>query len=411
MLFEMAHVRLGFRNFRNILNGVRGSSAPRRCLAQDAELKRTALYDFHLAEGAKMVPFAGWEMPVKYKIGITEEHLHVRQNVGIFDVSHMLQTRVEGKDRKEFMEKMVVTDIQGLQDNQGTLTVFTNDQGGILDDLIINNTDKDFLYVVSNAGCAEPDWAHMKANEASFQKSGGDVKLTVIDNALLAVQGPQMVSVLQPGVDFDMQTLPFMTTREGKVFGVEGCRITRCGYTGEDGVEISVPKSSAEQLLTSLLSSSNGSVKMIGLGARDSLRLEAGLCLYGNDIDVTTTPVEANLTWLVSKTRRQKLDFPGAEVIVNQIKNKPSKRRVGFVSTGAPIRGHAKIFSEDGSELIGETTSGCPSPSLKVNVSMGYVQTPFAKNGTKVKIEVRKKMIEAEVSKMPFVPSKYFVVK
>ncbi|RUS74580.1 hypothetical protein EGW08_017661 [Elysia chlorotica] len=407
----MAHIRFGLKNLRDVLNTVGGRSVSKRFLAQDAELKRTALYDFHLAEGAKMVPFAGWEMPVKYKGGITEEHLHVRQQVGIFDVSHMLQTRVEGKDRKEFMEKMVVTDIQALQDNQGTLTVFTNDQGGILDDLIINNTDKDYLYVVSNAGCADADLAHMKATEASFKKSGGDVKLSVIENALLAVQGPQMVSVLQPGVDFDLKNLPFMTTTEGKVFGVDGCRITRCGYTGEDGVEISVPQSGAEKLLASLLGSSQASVKLIGLGARDSLRLEAGLCLYGNDIDATTSPVEANLTWLVSKTRRQKLDFPGAEIIVDQIKKKPSKRRVGFVSSGAPIRGHAKIFSEDGSELIGETTSGCPSPSLKVNVSMGYVKTPFAKNGTKVKIEVRKKMIEGEVSKMPFVPSKYFILK
>ncbi|GFR83927.1 aminomethyltransferase [Elysia marginata] len=409
----MAHIRgsLALRSLRNIVNGSKPRSASKRFYAQDAELKRTALYDFHLAEGAKMVPFAGWEMPVKYKTGIVEEHLHVRQNVGIFDVSHMLQTKVEGKDRKEFMEKMVVTDIQGLQDNQGTLTVFTNDQGGILDDLIINNTNKDYLYVVSNAGCADADWAHMKSTEASFLKSGGDVKLTVIENALLAVQGPQMVSVLQPGVDFDLKTLPFMTTTEGTVFGVENCRVTRCGYTGEDGVEISVPKSGAEKLLSSLLVSSHGSVKLIGLGARDSLRLEAGLCLYGNDIDASTSPVEANLTWLVSKSRRPKLDFPGAEIIVNQIKKKPSKRRVGFVSSGAPIRGHAKIFSEDGSDLIGETTSGCPSPSLKVNVSMGYVQTPFAKNGTKVKIEVRKKMIDAEVSKMPFVPSKYFILK
>ncbi|GFO43960.1 aminomethyltransferase [Plakobranchus ocellatus] len=407
----MRLVRAGTRNLFTILQTLGVTPASKRLLSQNADLKRTALYDFHLSQGAKMVPFAGWEMPVQYKSGISEEHLHVREHVGIFDVSHMLQTRVVGKDRKAFMESMVVTDIEGLKDNQGTLTVFTNDQGGILDDLIINNTDKDFLYVVSNAGCADTDLAHMKANEAKFQESGKDVKLSVIDTSLVAVQGPGMVSVLQPGLDFDLKTLPFMTTTEGKVFGVEGCRITRCGYTGEDGVEISVPHSGAEKVLTSLLSSSQDSVKMIGLGARDSLRLEAGLCLYGNDIDATTTPIEGNLTWLVSKSRRPKLDFPGAQIIVDQIKNKPSKRRVGFVSSGAPIRGHAKIFSEDGSELIGETTSGCPSPSLKMNVSMGYVKTPFSKNGTKVKIEVRKKMIDAEVSKMPFVPSKYYILK
>ncbi|CAL1541797.1 unnamed protein product [Lymnaea stagnalis] len=378
---------------------------------QTQTLKRTSLYDFHVSHGAKMVPFAGWEMPVQYKTGIIEEHLHVRREVGIFDVAHMLQTRVDGKDRKKFIESLVVTDIEGLKENQGSLTVFTNDKGGILDDLIVNNASEGYLYVVSNAGCADKDFAHMKDKEKHFKKAGADLNLSVIDSTLIALQGPKMVNVLQPYIDFDLKNLPFMTTVVSKVCNANGCRVTRCGYTGEDGVEISIPTALADSVVTTLLSSSKASVKMIGLGARDSLRLEAGLCLYGSDIDETTTPVEANLTWLVSKARRAKSDFPGANKILEQIKSKPEKRRVGFISTGIPVRGHAKIFSEDESELIGETTSGCPSPTLKKNVSMGYVKTHHSKNGTQVKIEVRQNMIDAEVVKMPFVPSNYFLLK
>ncbi|XP_059142443.1 aminomethyltransferase, mitochondrial-like [Physella acuta] len=373
--------------------------------------KKTCLYDYHLSEGAKMVPFAGWEMPVQYRSGIIEEHLHVRKEVGVFDVSHMLQTRVEGKDRKHFMESMVVGDIEGLQENQGTLTVFTNEHGGILDDLIVTNTEQGYLYVVSNAGCAEKDLAHMKKKESEFQQAGADVSLSTIDTALLAVQGPKMVTALQPGLDFDLKKLPFMRTIQSRVFGADGCRVTRCGYTGEDGVEISIPTGQAAAVLSSLLASKEACVKLIGLGARDSLRLEAGLCLYGSDIDETTTPVEANLTWLISKARRSKADFPGAKVILEQIKTKPEKKRVGLISSGVPIRGHAKIYSEDGSLQIGEVTSGCPSPSLKANIAMGYVNTSFALNGTKVKVEVRQKKLDAQVTKMPFVPSNYFILK
>ncbi|CAG5128287.1 unnamed protein product [Candidula unifasciata] len=393
----------------NLLQQLRRAADLRYFGSKSDSLKRTCLYDFHISEGAKMVPFAGWEMPVQYKSGISEEHLHVRKSVGIFDVSHMLQTRVDGAHRKRFMESMVVGDIEGLKENQGTLTVFTNENGGILDDLIVSNASSGYLYVVSNAGCADKDFAHMK--KLIFQKSGADIRLSVIDTALVAVQGPQMTTVLQPGLDFDLRDLPFMTTTEATVFGVKGCRVTRCGYTGEDGVEISIPTSNAVNIVSALLSSTKASVKMIGLGARDSLRLEAGLCLYGSDIDEITTPVEAGLTWLVGKTRRTKADFPGAKVILEQIKSKPKKRRVGFISSGAPVRGHSKIYTDDGSKVIGETTSGCPSPSLKVNISMGYVETDFSKNGTKVKIEVRQKLLDAEVAKMPFVPSNYYIPK
>ncbi|BFZ10393.1 hypothetical protein BsWGS_13432 [Bradybaena similaris] len=396
---------------RHLLQQIHKAANVRCFVSKSSSLKRTCLYDFHISEGAKIVSFAGWEMPVQYRSGISEEHLHVRKSVGIFDVSHMLQTRVDGADRKRFMESMVVADIEGLKENQGTLTVFTNENGGILDDLIVNNASGGYLYVVSNAGCADKDFAYMKLREADFQKSGADVKLSVIDTALVAVQGPEMATVLQPGVNFDLKELAFMTTTEATVFGVKGCRVTRCGYTGEDGVEISIPTSSAVNIVSTLLSSTKASVKMIGLGARDSLRLEAGLCLYGSDIDETTTPVEAGLTWLIGKTRRTKADFPGAKVILEQIKLKPKQRRVGLISSGAPVRGHSKIYADDGSKVVGETTSGCPSPSLKLNVSMGYVETDFSRNGTKVKIEVRQKLLDAEVTKMPFVQSNYYIPK
>jgi len=201
-----------------------------------------------------------------------------------------------------------------------------------------------------------------------------------------------------------------MTSRPATICGVENCRITRCGYTGEDGVEISIPGDRTEEVAEALLAEESGEIKMAGLGARDSLRLEAGLCLYGNDIDESTTPIEAGLAWLIGKRRREAADFPGAKMILQQIKDKPNRRRVGFVSRGPPARGHTPILDEAGSK-IGEVTSGCPSPSLKYNVAMGYVSTPHAKNGTKVKFEIRKNLVDAEVTKMPFIPSHYYTGK
>ncbi|XP_076447614.1 aminomethyltransferase, mitochondrial-like [Babylonia areolata] len=379
--------------------------------ATKSDLRKTCLYDFHLSQGAKMVPFAGWEMPVQYKTSISEEHFQVRNSVGIFDVSHMLQTQVSGADRCAMMESIVVGDIAGLKANTGTLTVFTNSEGGICDDLIVSSTDQGFLYIVSNAGCIDKDWANMSAAEKKFREAGRDVSLEHNTNALIAVQGPLMTKVLQPLVDFDLSNLPFMTTRPANVCGVENCRVTRCGYTGEDGVEISVPASAIVGVIEGLLSSREGDVKMVGLGARDSLRLEAGLCLYGNDIDESTTPVEASLTWLISKSRRGRGDFPGAGVILDQITNKPARRRVGFVSVGPPPRAGAVIYDGSGEKSIGQITSGCPSPSLKKNIAMGYVERDFGKNGTTVKIEVRKKLHDAVVSKMPFVPARYYIPK
>ncbi len=321
----------------------------------------------------------------------------------------MLQTRVHGKDRVAFIESITVADAMSLNDNTGSLTIFTNDQGGIIDDLIVSKTDLGHLYVVSNAGCRHKDMPLMKAAEANIRGKGGDVTVEFIeDRGLLAVQGPEAAAIVQSvAAKVDMSKLPFMASVVTTVAGIDNCRITRCGYTGEDGVEISIPETHVTTVASALLESKAGSAKLAGLGARDSLRLEAGLCLYGNDIDETTSPVEAGLTWTISKRRRASKDFPGAEIILSHIKEKPKRKRVGLVSKGPPARDHCKILNENGEE-IGEVTSGCPSPSLGVNVAMGYVPASMSKNGTKLRLQVRNKLVDAEVTKMPFVATNYY---
>uniref|UniRef100_A0A2K6F8G7 Aminomethyltransferase n=1 Tax=Propithecus coquereli TaxID=379532 RepID=A0A2K6F8G7_PROCO len=348
--------------------------------AQDV-LRRTPLYDFHLAHGGKMVEFAGWSLPVQYRDSHVDSHLHTRQHCSLFDVSHMLQ---------------------------GTLSLFTNEAGGILDDLIVTNTSEGYLYVVSNAGCCDKDLALMQNKVREFQNKGSDVGLEVVDNALLALQGPTAAQVLQAGVADDLRKLPFMTSAVMEVFGVSSCRVTRCGYTGEDGVEISVPAAGAVHLATALLE--NPEVKLAGLAARDSLRLEAGLCLYGKDIDERTTPVEGSLGWTLGKRRRAAMDFPGAKVIVPQLKSKVQRRRVGLMCEGAPMRAHSPILSTEGT-VIGTVTSGCPSPCLKRNVAMGYVPYEYSQPGTLLLVEVRRKQQMAVVSRMPFVPTNYYTLK
>ncbi|XP_076985427.1 aminomethyltransferase, mitochondrial isoform X1 [Tamandua tetradactyla] len=375
--------------------------------AQDA-LYRTPLYDFHLAHGGKMVVFAGWSLPMQYQDSHTESHLYTRRHCSLFDVSHMLQTKILGCDRVKLMESLVVGDIAELKSNQGTLSLFTNEAGGILDDLIVTNTSEGHLYVVSNAACRDKDLTLMQDKVRELQSKGSDVGLEVVDNALLALQGPTTSQVLQAGVGDDLKKLPFMTSAVMEVFGVSGCRVTRCGYTGEDGVEISVPAVEAVRLATALLE--NPEVKLAGLAARDSLRLEAGLCLYGTDIDEHTTPVEGSLSWTLGKRRRAAMDFPGATVIVPQLKGKVQRRRVGLICEGAPVRAHSPILSTEGT-VIGTVTSGCPSPSLKKNVAMGYVPCEYSRPGTLLLVEVRRKQQAAVVTKMPFLPTKYYTLK
>lgn len=384
----------------------------RRASSNQAEERRTALYDFHVKHGGRMVPFAGYSMPVQYEgLGIGASHLHTRQHASLFDVSHMLQSRLHGPDRVRFAESLVVSDIQGLAEDSGTLTVYTNEQGGIIDDLIVNKT-RDWLYVVSNAGCRDKDLAHVQAKLAAFQAAGGQATLELLDSwSLLALQGPAAAELLQPLVDHcSLASVRFMRGATVTLAGIPHCRLTRCGYTGEDGFELSVPSSEVTGLAEELLSRSGGRLQLAGLGARDSLRIEAGLCLYGQDIDEQTTPVEAGLTFTIGKRRRQLADFPGAPLIVEQIRQKPRRRRVGLVATsaGPPARSGATVYDAAGLRELGRVTSGIPSPSLGGNIAMAYVPQEHSAAGTRVQLEVRGRRLEATVVKMPFVPSRYY---
>lgn len=390
------------------LKPLASSSRSTRSFATE-ELKTTVLHDFHVKHGGKMVPFAGWSMPVQYSDGVLESHHHTRQHASVFDVSHMLQFKVHGKDRIRFLESLVVADIEGLANNTGTLSLLTTDEGGIIDDLIINRTPE-HLYVVSNAGCA--DKVKKRIQDRLTEVSAEiDVAVELLeDRALVALQGPEAAKVLQCGTVSDLSKLLFMHGTTTEVFGFGNVRVTRCGYTGEDGFELSIPKEVAVDFCDALLSSKQTEVRLAGLGARDSLRLEAGLCLYGNDIDESTTPVEGVLVWTIGKRRRAAADFPGADVILRQIKEKPKRKRVGLIASGPPARGGTAVLDRDGS-TVGQITSGCPSPCLKKNIAMAYVPTSLSKVGTPLQLAIRKKKIDAEVVKMPFVPTNYYFGK
>lgn len=388
-----------------IPKNVRGFAAA----VEEIPLKATVLHDTHKALGGKMVPFAGYSMPVQYPDGIKDSHLHVRSSAGLFDVSHMGQVRLHGKDRIEFLESLVVADVAALGEGQATLSVFTTESGGIIDDTIISNIGGDSTGLVINAGCKDKDIAHIRAHLAEFQSKGKDVAFEVVeDHELLALQGPKAMQVLAELLpDVDLVKMPFMTGRPVELLGTK-MHVTRCGYTGEDGFEISVPASKTLELWATL--TSHEAVRPVGLGARDSLRLEAGLCLYGNDIDDTTTPVEAALTWTIGKRRREEGGFLGAETILKQVRDGASRRRMAFVMPkGAPARGGEPLRNSEGEE-IGTVTSGGFSPSLGMAIGMGYATKPFNKSGTKLGVPVRNKVNSIEVKKMPLVPSGYYVV-
>ncbi|KAJ1928148.1 hypothetical protein IWQ60_002315 [Tieghemiomyces parasiticus] len=402
-------------------------------------LYQTPLYEFHRAHGGKMVPFAGYAMPVQYTDrGLLASHRHTREAASLFDVSHMLQVVLTGADRVRFLESLTVGDLQALQPGQATLSVLTNEGGGIIDDTVITNqpawlehpalrkamavdqgqdqpaaaTHDGAIYMVLNAACAAKDLGYIRtALSRAINEQGYQVGLHVLSNvALLALQGPQAAEVLTPLLDdptFDLTGLPFMHSRMTRLRNVDGpVHVARCGYTGEDGFEIAVPGESAVQVAELFLADSR--VALAGLGARDSLRLEAGLCLYGHDLDATTTPVEAGLTWTIGKRRRQEGGFPGAEIILDQIKSGPPRRRVGLIVEGSPARENSIIFSEQGEE-IGVVTSGIPSPSNPgQNIAMGYVRNGFHKTNTPLNVAVRKRHNPARVVKMPFVPAHYY---
>ncbi|XP_047537467.1 aminomethyltransferase, mitochondrial [Vanessa atalanta] len=378
----------------------------------DKGIKQTSLYNLHKKYNGKLVDFAGFYLPVQYAdMSVSASHLFTRKSASIFDVSHMLQTNVRGKDCISWFESICPVDLKGMAPGTSSLTVFLNEKGGIIDDLIVTKVMDNQLYIVSNAGRLEVDKQHMLQTSEIYRKKGKDVTINfwdVTERALIAVQGPMAACNLQPLTDIPLADLMFMNSRIGKVAGVES-RVTRCGYTGEDGFEISIPADKAENVVEALLQSPE--VKLAGLGARDSLRLEAGLCLYGNDIDESITPVEASLTWLIAKTRRNENNFPGADIILRQIKEGVSKRRIGVrIESGAPARKDAVLKSVQGVD-IGKITSGCPSPSLGGNVAMGYVTEEFKKIGTELLINIRGKDVKSKVTKMPFVPAKYYVKK
>ncbi|MGC9403283.1 glycine cleavage system aminomethyltransferase GcvT [Vibrio genomosp. F10] len=367
------------------------------------ELLKTPLHALHVEVGAKMVPFAGYDMPVQYPLGVKKEHLHTRDAAGLFDVSHMGQLRLHGDGAAAFLESLVPVDIIDLPQGNQRYAFFTNEQGGIMDDLMVANLG-DHLFVVVNAACKEQDITHLQAHLPD------GVELEIIDDrALLALQGPKAVTVLsqiQPAV----ADMVFMDVRTLDLDGVE-CIISRSGYTGEDGYEISVPSEHAEALARKLTEFEE--VEWIGLGARDSLRLECGLCLYGHDLDETTTPVEASLLWGIQKVRRTDGEraggFPGADIILNQIQTKEvTRKRVGLIGqTKAPVREGTELFDADDNK-VGVVTSGTAGPNAGKPVSMAYVKADLMAVGTELFAEVRGKKLPMTVEKMPFVPQRYF---
>ncbi|KAL3083057.1 hypothetical protein niasHS_010859 [Heterodera schachtii] len=385
-----------------------------RAFSEFPSANRTCLYDFHVKNGAKMVGFAGFSMPIQYDLSVSASVLHTRSNVSLFDVSHMLQTEITGAHRVQFIESLTPTDVTNLPENSGALSVFTNSEGGIIDDLIISKTAHESLYLVTNAGRIGIDLPYLEQKASEWRGNGKEIKVKVLQKrALVAIQGPETMKLLGPETDVPLDSLFFMHSSVGKVCGIENCRVTRCGYTGEDGVEISVPVEAAEKLVTKLLSSKVARPKLAGLGARDVLRTEAGLCLFGNEIDERTTPVEAGIAFVIAKRRRQTLGFPGAERIIRQLEKKDFvKKRVGLASTkaGRAARNKMPIANPTDGSSVGFVTSGCPSPTLGKNIGMGYVDKAYAKVGNILTVEAgRDRMIEVEVVKMPFVKSAYYL--
>jgi len=370
------------------------------------DLNKTPFYDMHLKNGAKMVPFAGYDMPVQYPLGVMKEHQHTRTKAGLFDVSHMGQVILRGADytsTARALERLIPMDVQGLAEGRQRYGFFTNDAGGILEDLMFANRG-DHIFMVVNAACKTADVAHLRAHLEP------EIHVKEITNrALLALQGPMAEAVLAehypPIVDMkfmDVDTIP--------IAGAE-CWVSRSGYTGEDGFEISIPHAAAETVAAAL--ADHADVEWIGLGARDSLRLEAGLCLYGHDIDTGTTPVEAGLTWAIQQSRRAGGSatggFPGDSIILDQMSQGVSRKRVGLTpQTRAPMREGVVLYaSEDSSTQIGTVTSGGFGPTVEAPVAMGYVATEMAVTGTVLFGEVRGKRLPIAVSPLPHTPPNF----
>ena len=370
------------------------------------DLLTTPLHALHVELGGKMVPFAGYEMPVQYKAGIMAEHTHTREKAGLFDVSHMGQVILNGPDCDAIataFETLVPMDVLGLGVNRQRYGLFTNPEGGIMDDLMFANRG-DHLFVVVNAACKDDDIAHMKAG-----LEPGVTVNPVADRALLALQGPAAETALSRLAP-EVADMRFMDVATLRVDGAE-LWISRSGYTGEDGYEISVPADRAENFARALLA--DDTVLPIGLGARDSLRLEAGLCLYGHDIDNATLPAEAGLTWAIQKARRtggaRAGGFPGADAVLEQMANGPARKRVGLQPEGrAPMREGVELFADEtGGNPVGQITSGGFGPTVGAPVAMGYLPSELSEPGTRVYGEVRGKRLPATVSTLPFVAANF----
>jgi len=361
------------------------------------DTQKTALYNYHKSLGAKFVPFAGYEMPVQYSSGIVEEHKITRTNAGLFDVSHMGQLLIEGNESlSDELEKIIPADLKKIKLNQSKYSFLTNEKGGIYDDLIITKVENGFS-IILNAACKDNDF---KIIENSI---GNKFKLTLYKNlSLIALQGPKSSEILEKIIN-GVSSLKFMYGNNFS-YNDKEIYITRSGYTGEDGFEISIPNEFVEGFVKTIVSKG---AKLIGLGARDTLRMEAGLCLYGHDINETTSPIEANLKWAISKRRREEGGFIGYDKIKLDMNGSLSRLRVGVKPEGKIIaREGVKIFSEDNKQ-IGSITSGTFGPSVNGPIAMGYVKLNFSKLGTKVLLEVRGKKYNAIISELPFYKKNY----
>ena len=382
-------------------------------------LLHTPLFDLHVALGARMVPFAGYSMPVQYPSGLVAEHHHTRNHAGLFDVSHMGQLRLKGKDAAAAFETLMPVDVIDLAVGKQRYGLLTNEAGGIIDDLMFFKVADDEIFVIVNGACKAGDIAHIQQHIGSRCQI-----ITMPTHGLLALQGPQAVTVMSrlAAANSGIEKLVFMTGGRFTIAGAD-CFVTRSGYTGEDGFEISVSAEQTEMLAKALLAEPE--VKPIGLGARNSLRLEAGLCLYGQDIDATTNPVEAGLGWAMQKARRSEGARAGGyigatNIIAAQAINTPAsvqndpqnaksmKKRVGLIALDrVPVREHTELQDASG-QRIGEVTSGLLAPTIDKPIAMGYVSAEFAAVGTKINAMVRGKAVAMEVSAMPFVPTRYF---
>jgi len=369
------------------------------------DLKRTALHSLHLELDARLVPFAGYEMPVQYKGGIRQEHTHTRNRASLFDISHMGQLKVYAENVAERMESLVPGGITSLGINQQCYSVLTNDEGGIIDDLMISR-GRDHLFMGINAACKETDIAYLRS------KMEPDCRIEILEDfSLLALQGPEAAAVMADYIS-DIDQFGFMQARMVRIDGVE-CLVHRCGYTGEDGFEISVQADAALPLARTLLA--HDAVEAAGLGARDSLRLEAGLCLYGHDINAKTTPVEANLGWVVAKKYRGELlheaSFPGAATILGQLRDGPTIMRTGIRPEGrTPVREEAEIQNREG-RIIGRITSGGYGQTTGGPVAMGYVESDYVAPDTPLNVIIRGRPHPVRVTPLPFVKHRYHTIK